>query len=266
LRLTWKMWPLTPEIRWRTRNLWWLTENMTNLARSILRTGVAPVRLPFPVSSLATPRTVLPSHRCEPLRRAVPLPRRSAVGWTFLSVRPLAASRGMDIPVRPPPGRFPWDGHSCPSVPWPLSVGWTFLSVRPLAAFRGMDIPVRPPPCRFPWDGHSCPSAPLPFPVGWTSLSVRPLAASRGMDIPVRPPPGRFPWDGHPCPSAPWPPSFRRSQDTAQGRTPETLPEGESDLRTVPSLPGHAGVPTRLISHHLRKRPGAGTPTPRDLP
>ena len=44
------------------------------------------------------------------------------------------------------------------------------------------------------------------------------------------------------------------------------LLEGGIDIRTVQSLLGHADVSTTMIYLHVMKRPGAGAPSPLDLP
>ncbi len=44
------------------------------------------------------------------------------------------------------------------------------------------------------------------------------------------------------------------------------LPESGADIRTVQTLMGHASVQTTVIYLHVMKRPGAGGPSPLDLP
>lgn len=44
------------------------------------------------------------------------------------------------------------------------------------------------------------------------------------------------------------------------------LLESGTDIRTVQSLLGHADVSTTMIYLHVMKRPGAGGPSPLDLP
>jgi site-specific recombinase XerD len=44
------------------------------------------------------------------------------------------------------------------------------------------------------------------------------------------------------------------------------LLESSTDIRTVQSLLGHACVETTMIYLHVMKRPGAGGPSPLDLP
>ena len=39
-----------------------------------------------------------------------------------------------------------------------------------------------------------------------------------------------------------------------------------TDIRTVQDLMGHASVETTMICLHVLKRPGAGGPSPLDLP
>ena len=54
-----------------------------------------------------------------------------------------------------------------------------------------------------------------------------------------------------------------------KGRQPPrraTVLEGGIDIRTVQSLLGHADVSTTMIYLHVMKRPGAGAPSPLDLP